>query len=295
MKTLVPYICAVFLCSATSIGAADWHVYPNGSGNAATIAEAAELASSGDVIYIHAGTYTEEGILFDGKDVFIVTPDGRVFLNAPEPGNGTCLTIRNATSAFMLPGLYFAEFDSALSIVDASPMIQAVTIGHCGTGISVGGSSSPFVGNSVIDTCATAAAITGGTGVTLRNLTIVGCSSGVAVSGGDAVVTRCIIYGCGTGITVTGGAATLTCNDFFSNAVQYDGCPPGPTDFDLDPIFCFYTPPSTNPYYLHEDSPCLPAAEPCGPGTYVGFWNISGCAGQSVEESPWSTIKSLYR
>ncbi len=293
---LVLCLSVICLCSAvTALQAADWHVYPNGSGTAATIAEAAELASSGDVIYIHAGTYTEEGILFDGKDVLIVTPDGRVYLKASAPGSGTCMTIRDATSAFILPGLYFAEFDSALSMVDSSPMIQAVTIGGCGTGISVAGASSPFIGNSVIDTCTTAVGVAGGTAVTLRNLTIVGCSTGVSVTGGDAAVTRCIIYGCGTGLSCAGGSVTLTCNDLYANAVQYDGCTQGPTDFALDPIFCFYTPPSTNPYYLHSDSPCLPAAEPCGPGTYVGFWNIAGCTGPAVEESAWSKIKSLYR
>jgi hypothetical protein len=293
---LVMYLSVICLCStAAALPAADWHVYPNGSGTAATIAEAAELSSTGDIIYIHAGTYVEDGILFDGKDVMIVMPDGRVYVNAPVEGSGTCITIRAATAAFLLPNFYFADFDTAIALEDASPMVQAVTIGHCGTGIAVGGASSSFIGNSVIDTCTTAAAVTGGTGVILRNLTIVGCSVGVSVSGGDVAVTRCIINGCGTGLACTGGSTTLTCNDLYANAVQYDGCAPGPTDFALDPIFCFYTPPSTNPYFLHSDSPCLPAAEPCGPGSYLGFNPTVGCTGPAVEESAWSTIKSLYR
>jgi hypothetical protein len=296
LKILVLFLPVICLCSAaTALPAADWHVYVSGSGTAATIAEAAELASTGDVIYIHAGTYTETDILFDGKDVTIVTPDGRVYVNAPVDGSGTCVTIRNATSAFWFENLYFAHFDSALSIVDASPLVQFITIGDCGTGIAVEGVSSPFIGYSVIDTCTTAIHIAGGTGISLRNLTVVGCSEGVSIAGGDAAVTRNIIYGCGTGLACVGGSVTLTCNDLFANTVQYDGCAPGPTDFALDPIFCFYTPPSTNPYYLHSDSPCLPAAEPCGPGSYLGFNPTVGCTGPGVEESVWSKIKSLYR
>jgi len=293
---LVLYLSMVCFCSAaTALSAADWHVYANGSGDVATIAEAAELVSSGDVIYIHSGTYIEAGILFDSKDVFIVLPDGRVYLNAPVAGSGTCITVRNATAAFQLPNFYFADFDTALSLEDASPWVQFITIGKCGTGIAVGGSSSPFIINAVIDTCVTAVDVSGSAGMTVRNLTIVGCSAGVTVSGGDVTVARCIIYGCGTGLSCGGGTVTLTCNDLFANTVQYDGCEAGSTDFALDPIFCLYTPPSTNPYYLHSDSPCLPAAEPCGTGTYVGFYGNVGCTGTAVEESSWGEIKSLYR
>lgn len=293
---LVSCISIICLFSASSsLSAADWHVYTNGSGNAATIAEAAELALSGDIIYIHAGTYVESDILFDGKDVMIVMPDGRVYLNAPVEGSGTGITIRSASAAFLLPNFYFAHFDTALTLEDASPWVQFITIGGCGTGIAVAGASSPFVGYSVIDTCATAVGIAGGVGVALQNLTIVGCTAGVSIESGDVALTRSIIYGCGTGLACSGGSVTLTCNDLFANAVQYDGCTQGLTDFALDPIFCFYTPPSTYPYYLHSDSPCLPAAEPCGPGTYVGFNPSIGCTGPGVEESTWGVIKSLYR
>ena len=292
------YCCSIVCLSALAVvplSAADWHVYPNGSGDAETIAEAAELAASGDAIYIHAGTYIEAGILFESKDVFIVTLDGRVYIEAPAQGSGTGITIRGATAAFQMPNLYFADFDTALALEDASPWVQFITIGDCGTGITIDGASAPFVINSVIDTCVTAIDVSGAVGASIRNLTVVGCSTGMSVSGGEITIARCIIYGCGTGLACGGGTVTLNCNDLFSNMVQYDGCSAGSTDFDLDPIFCFYTPPATNPYWLHEDSPCLPAAEPCGPGTYVGFYATAGCTGTSVEESSWGTIKSLYR
>jgi hypothetical protein len=280
---------------AVTLSAADWHIYDDGSGDAATIAEAAGLCSTGDVIYIHAGTYVEAGILFDGKDVMIVMPDGRVYLDAPVQGSGTGVTVRAATAGFWLESFYFAGFDTALSIEDASPFVNFVTIGDCGTGIAISGASAPFVGNSVIDTCTTAVDVSGAAGASIQNLTIVGCTTGVSVSGGDATVTRCIIYGCGTGLACGGGTITLDCNNLYGNMVQYSGCAAGPSDFYLDPIFCFYTPPSTNPYYLHSDSPCISSAEPCGPGTYVGFYGFEGCTGTSVEESTWGTIKSLYR
>lgn len=296
MKILAQLLSIICLCSsAAALSAADWHIYDNGSGDAATIAEAAELCSSGDVIYIHAGTYLEGGILFDGKDVIIVMPDGRVYLDAPVQGSGTGITVRNATAAFQLPNFYFAGFDTAIALENASPWVQFITVAGCGTGITIGGASSPFVINSVIDTCMTAVDISGATGALVQNLTIVGCATGISVSGGDVTVARCIIYGCDTGLACGGGTVTLTCNNLYANTVQYGGCAAGPSDFDLDPIFCFYTPPSTNPYWLHSDSPCLPVAEPCGPGTYVGFYGFAGCTGTSVEESTWGKIKSLYR
>lgn len=293
---LVRFLLIFCLCSAAAaLSAADWHIYDDGSGDAATIAEAAGLCSSGDVIYIHAGTYVEAGILFEGKDVMIVMPDGRVYVNAPVPASGTGITVRAASAGFQLPNFYLAGFDTAIALEDASPMVLFVTIGGCGTGIAMDGASTPFVINSVIDTCSTAIDVGGAAGASFQNLTIVGCSTGISVSGGDVTVERCIIYGCGTGLSCSGGAVTLACNNLYANMVQYDGCAAGPSDFYLDPIFCFYTPPSTNPYYLHSDSPCLPAAEPCGPGTYVGFYGFEGCTGTSVEESTWSKIKSLYQ
>jgi len=294
-KIILFCLSLICLFPAAAVLAADWHVYPSGSGNAATIAEAAELASSGDVIYIHAGTYTETGILFESKDVMIVMPDGKVYVDAPLQGTGTCITVRNATAAFMLPNFIFTDFDTALALEDASPYVQFVAVSRCGSGVSIQGASSPFIGYSVIDSCATAVDIGGASGASLRNLTIVGCSTGVAVTGGDAAVTRCIVYGCGTGLSCGGGAVVaLTCNDLFANTVQYSGCEAGSSDFALDPIFCFYTPPSPHPYFLHADSPCLPAAEPCGPGTYVGFYGSAGCTGTGVEESSWGAIKSLF-
>ena len=292
---LILFLILMCFCAAAAVlPAAEWHVYPDGSGDAATIAEAAALASTGDLIYIHAGTYEEAGILFESKDVWISTLGGRVYLDAPAEGSGTCITIRNATSAFGLDNLYFARFDSALSIEAASPLIQFVTIGDCGTGVAVGGDSSPFIGFSVIDSCTTAIEVSGGTDVVLRNLTVVGCATGLETAGGGISLMRSIIYGCGTGLACSGASVTLTCNDFFSNMVQYDGCAPGASDFELDPIFCFYTPPSTFPYYLHSDSPCLPSAEPCGPSTYVGFSALIGCTGTAAGETSWGAIKSLY-
>jgi hypothetical protein len=282
--------CALAVCN--SLGAADWHVFPDGSGDAPTLAAAADSATSGDVIYAHAGTYTEEGILFDGKDVTIVTPDGLVYVNAPVERSGVGFTIRSATNAFMLTSLYISGFDIGIALEDASPSIQYMMIQDCGTCMSVSGASAPFFGYGIVDSSQTAVTVIGGTGVVLQNLTIVGCTTGISVYDGTVTIEKNIIYGCVAGVVCDGGAVTLTCNDLYANTSNYEACTAGPTDFFLDPIFCFYTPPSTIPYMLHVDSPCATGNSPCG--GFLGFNGTPVCSGESVSETTWGNIKALF-
>jgi hypothetical protein len=289
-------LCSVCVCvslAGSVLQAGEWHVYPDGSGDAPTIGAAADSAASGDIIYIHQGTYAEEGILFDDKDVICVTPDGRVYLVAPIEGSGTCLTIRSASSAFILTSIYVQGFDVGISLEDASPALQFITVGDCGTGMSIGGLSSPFFGYSIVDSCGAAIVVTDGDGTALQNLTIVGCTTGISVTGGNVTIERDIICGCGSGIVCSGAAVSLICNDLHANTVDYDGCAAGTTDFFLDPVFCFYTPPSSNPYMLHVDSPCTASNSPCG--VFLGFNGTPVCSGQAVDRSTWGEIKSLYR
>jgi hypothetical protein len=281
------------LAACNSLGAADWHVYSDGSGDAPTIAAAADSAESGDLVYIHGGTYIEEGILFDGKDVTCITTEGRVYINAPVEGSGIGFTIRSATNAFWIDSVYLRGFDTGIAVEDASPVIWYITIQDCVTGMGISGASAPSFAYSIVDSSGTAVAVTGGTDVLLQNLTIVGCTTGVSVPAGDVTIERNIIYGCNVGVACAGGAVTLTCNDLYSNVSNYEACTAGPTDFFLDPIFCFYTPPSTIPYQLHVDSPCASGNSPCG--GFLGFNGTPVCSGQDVKTTTWGEIKSLYR
>ena len=288
---------AITIVSAGSVHSQNiWNVYDDGSGDAPTIAAAADSASGGDWILIHSGTYQEENIVFDGKDVNVdAFGGGIVSIVPPVPGSGTCLVIRNAGSAFLLHSLYISGFETGISIESASPVIEYVTLGGCVTALSVSGSSSTTFTYSVVDSSDTAVSVFGGDDVTLRNLTIVGCGTGISASAGTVTLLRNILYGNGTAIDCQGAAVTLECNNLFANGTDYTGCTQGPDDFLLDPMFCFLTPPSPYPYLLHEDSPCLPSTSPCGVGIWLGFNPTVGCAGAATDLDSWGTIKSLYR
>jgi len=58
-----------------------------------------------------------------------------------------------------------------------------------------------------------------------------------------------------------------------------------------DPLYCGTASPS-NPYELHEDSPCAEGATPdCG---LIGAFRV-GCSSTTTEESTWGRVKALYR
>jgi hypothetical protein len=273
-----------------------WNVYEDGTGDAPTIAAAADSASDGDWILVHSGIYYEEDIVFDGKNVNIDVFSGEsVYLVAPVQGAGTCITISNAGSAFLLHSLNIRGYAQAVSIQNASPVIEYVILEDCSIALNSMGTSSPTFAYSVVDSSGTAVSVWGGDGVMLRNLTIVGCDTGVSASAGTVTLLRNILYGNGVAIDCQGAAVTLECNNLHANGTDYTGCTQGTDDFFLDPIFCFLTPPAPYPYMLHEDSPCLPFASPCGVGIWLGFNPNVGCTGEATDDQSWGLIKSLYR
>lgn len=273
-----------------------WNVYEDGSGDAPTIAAAADSAANGDWIFVHGGTYYEQDIVFQGKNVNVDAFGGeRVFVVAPAEGAGTCITIDNAGSAFLLHSLNIRGFATAISIQDASPVIEYVTLEDCVVAMNVMGASGPTFAYSVVDSSGTAVRVAGGDGVMLRNLTVVGCGTGVSAQAGTVTLLRNILYGSGTAVDCQGAAVTLECNNLYASGIDYSGCTQGPDDFFLDPMLCFETSSPPYPYMLHEDSPCLPGSSPCGFGIWLGFNPTPGCSGEAIEDESWGVIKSLYR
>lgn len=95
-----------------------------------------------------------------------------------------------------------------------------------------------------------------------------------------------------------GGVPTLTCSDVFGNSGgDWEGCIAGQgeanANFSADPLFCDG---SAGDLSLDSQSPCLPAASPCG--ELVGGLG-PGCAatGANARMVPatWGRLKSLYR
>jgi hypothetical protein len=292
----IPTIACALLMGGTA-ASKTWYVYPNGvGGNAPTLQAAVDSAAlSGDNIMLKGGVYRETGVVVDGKAVLIDQFEGQVYMRSPVPGSGTCIAFRNIPAGFSLNALSFRGFETAVAIEDASGYVQWPSIRSCGCGIAISGASSALtVWYALVDSCSSGIEVDGGADVVIQNETIVHCSTGIAFNSGSATLSRSIVYACATGVSCTGGAANLSCNNFFLNGADYAGCTAGATDFYSDPMFCFAVAPSPGLYWLHADSPCFTAANPCGVrvGAIIG---AAGCTGTAADETSWGALKEMYR
>jgi hypothetical protein len=134
--------------------------------------------------------------------------------------------------------------------------------------------NSTFFGNGQVNSALGGAAIAFYDGVSeLRNNIVVGSLGGPA-------------------IRVSSGSASVTssCNVFWENEGGIgDGYTPGPTDREVNPLFCD---PENGDLSLAENSPCLPPQSgACGLIGALG----RGCGPISVESRSWGRIKDLYR
>lgn len=281
------------LMAAGGLQAKTWNVNPQGTGDAPTIQAAVDSAQSGDVVVIAAGTYHEVNILVEGKNI-VISESGRVYLLAPVQGTGTGITFRNVSASGSLTSLSFSGYHTGISIENSSVSVTFVTVKQCIEGVVVafGAGTSTLLGG-LVDSCATGVDVQGATAM-VQNWTIVFCTTGIKLTGGTTTVTRNIVSGCDVGVDCAGAPGALSCNDFFQNTTDYNGCSPGLTDFFTDPIFCYLTPPSPGLFWLHSSSPCWTKANPCN-ASIGAFVSGVGCTDAAVEETSWGAIKSLYR
>ncbi len=292
MKKSILIVMAV-LAAAGGLQARTWNVNLLGTGDAPTIQAAVDSAQSGDVVMLAAGTYHEVNILVDGKNISI-SESGRAFLVAPVQGVGTGITFRNVSASGSLSSLSFSGYHTGISIENSSVSVTFVTVKQCIEGVVVAfgtGTSTLLAG--LADSCATGVDVQGAT-VMVQNWTIVFCTTGIKLTGGTTTVTKSIISSCDVGIDCAGAPGVLSCNDLFLNTTNYNGCSAGQNDFFTDPIFCYLTPPSPGPFWLHGSSPCWTKANPCN-ARIGAFLSGVGCTGAAVEETSWGAIKSLYR
>jgi hypothetical protein len=135
----------------------------------------------------------------------------------------------------------------------------------------------------------------------IENNTIVRSMQTVSTLPGSAIVfvnspnsvlrNNIIAYSSGSpAIRVIGASVPSECNVFWENVdgigVNYV---PGPTDRQVDPLFCD---PDASDWRLREGSPCLPE-DPFGCGL-IGVFG-QGCGTVGIEETSWGGIKSRYR
>ncbi|MGD1048359.1 MAG: NosD domain-containing protein [Candidatus Krumholzibacteriaceae bacterium] len=293
MLLLVSLLVAVLAPAAWTT---TYEVWPDGRGLYPTIQDAVNAcAASGDAVAIHGGVYHQTGIIVSGKSITMTESTGeQAFMISPAPLSGTCITFSNSTS-FTLGSLEFRGYATGVAVGGSSSgYIQFVTVQACGRGVAISGAATTTMWYSIVDSCGTAVEVQGGS-PTLRNETIVYCTTGALFSGGSAAFSRSIVYGCGTGVQCSGGSATLSCNDFYINTADYDGCTAGAGDFYTDPMFCFWAS-SAGPYWLHSSSPCLARANPSPCNVYIGaITSGPGCTGTAVEHTTWGSIKNIYR
>ncbi len=269
-------------------------VYSDGSGDAPTIAAAIAMAADGQTIRVFEGTYYEENLLVDGKNITFQYGGNIPVIEAPVAGSGTGLTVRNVTNLTIF-GLHFKGFEKGLVIEDGVVSVWSSYFSGCSTAVEVAGSSSdPYFVMTLVDSCGTGFDITGGTEIQVASVTIANCSTGIQISGGTTILEKSIVYRCDTGADYMGGSVSFLCNDFWENGADYSGCSPGTTDFSALPRFCYEADGSPGLYYLHVDSPCWSYNNDCG--VNVGaFTSVAGCSGTAVTRSTWGEIKALYR
>jgi len=109
---------------------------------------------------------------------------------------------------------------------------------------------------------------------------------------GPSVLRHCVVAG-GLGsqgaIRISNGTVTSECNVFWENEGGVGHLVPGPTDREVDPLFCD---PVTGDFTVAENSPCLPAYS--GGCDLIGVYGI-GCEEISVDPTSWTRTKALFR
>ncbi len=126
IKVLIIAIMFLFslLSAVNTVSAVDYHVYSGGS-----IQDAIDAASSGDTIYVHAGTYyenieLEDGVALIGDGASVTTIDGG--------GSGTVVTATGVGSTTVLSG--FKITNGSVTISDGGGMYNdnsSPTITNC--------------------------------------------------------------------------------------------------------------------------------------------------------------------
>ncbi len=281
-----------------------------GGGDFMTIQPAIDASASGDVIVVHAGTYTgsgNTGLNFGGRNLTLQASSGadvtvidaeqsaRLFVFAS--GETAAARVEGFTLTHGLSG----SVGGAVYIQDASPtfvdcyLVENSSDAHGGAVYVQGGEPSfdgcTFVGNTTQGRGG-ALWIDGAAFVTIDQATITGNTanlSGLSHNGGGLVVsgdshlqlTRSILWGNRAGdfddLYVLGtSSAAISCCDVDSGGiggaggVDYGAGVVVSDPHFCQPAYCRASPWGDGDYGLAANSPCLPTNNACG--ERIGAW-----------------------
>lgn len=242
----------VLALGAGPAAAFTWHILPDGSGDAPTIAEGIAAASYGDDVIVHCGTYHEHAIaLKSGVNV------------RSQDLDPACVTIDGDG----VDRVFWAQ-----SVLDATLAGFTITNGYRNWGAGISLNASPMVIENCVFVDNIATWQGGGLLIEycdpyLRNVTIVGNDGpqggGIYVFHGTPEFKRSIIaFNDGASVFCsTFGDAVFTCSDIHGNTAgdwvdciadqaEIDG------NFSADPLFCWA---AGGDCHLSSESPCLDA------------------------------------
>lgn len=278
------------LSCAVAADAGTWYVSPLGGGHATTIQAGIDLAASGDVVVVAAGTYSGPGninLTYNGKGITLMSESGP-FL--------TVIDCQSIGQAFQFIG--GEGFDAVL---------EGFTIrngnGTHGGAIYSDGASPTIRFNIFSDNLAwgSGGAIHARNGSpTIYNNTFDnnGSPAGGALMLGPQsnvqfwqnIICRSTSGGA-LACASAGGATFIACNDLYGNVGGDLVCTgTGINNFSLDPLFCGS--PGSGNLFLQQTSPCTSTFSPCA--APVGALGAL-CSVTATQTATWGQVKSLYR
>lgn len=290
MKTML--LVSVFtLALGGSAAAATWHVQPVGGGDAKTIQAGIDMASTGDVVMVAAGTYSGLGnvnLSFNGKGITLQSESGPLLTVIDCQLNSSGLKFQNGEGFdAMVTGFTIKNArgykGGAFYINGASPMICYNVIQDCyafqkGGAIYVA-NGSPMIFNNTMD--GNGAAFSGG---------CFQLDSGAAPQIYQNIIchtTNAGAFSC----SAASGATFVSCNDIWWNAGGDAICIGNVgSNYSQDPLFCGVA--GSGNYFLQQTSPCSSSFSPCL--STVGAMGVQ-CQVTATQSVTWGKVKNMYR
>lgn len=305
---LIGSICLLWpLISANAAYSRTWHLNPGGTGDALSIEAACDSASASDTIALSQGTYIEHAVCDSLNDLTLVSVDGprKAIIRADWTGPtlaffwGNNIRIDGLAFEGSQNGLYFywcsdIELEnSAFRDIGNSAPGSALS---CDRSSSVTIESNYFVSNYEgvnFDEF--------NSDIIIRRNTFLDNEVGIYMNTATyVIISNNLICGSQYGIHGVPVEPTVSCNNLYANAINYDLVDvPDPTgtngNISLDPQFCAVDPVQTENYFLQSDSPCAPGNHPQGYGCGLIGGAPVGCSTVSIRSKTWSGIKQMYK
>jgi len=273
---------------------AAFYVNPEGTGEYATIAEAIDIAESGDVIYLANGTYTGPG----NRDLNYVGK--AISLSSLNEDPDSCIIDCQGSDSEPHRGFIFQSGETSESVIEGITIMGGYA--DEGGAIKCENGSSPTIRNCTLrDNYGTSggAIYCDSSTPSIENCTISYNASPIAGAAfllySDPNFDRCILSHSIEGSAVFGYESfpLLSCSDIVWNeGGDWVGCIAEQQNqngnFSNTPAFCD---PDSGDFRLQPGSPCLPEHNDCE--VLVGALGEGDCAPTGAEEVPISERVAL--